>query len=152
MIAELLQQHLQPGTVLVAVGSLLHGDDGFGPVVAQGFAEKISLPVLDAGCAPENILGPLTRLAPQKIIILDALGFDGPVGSLHWASADELEPTGISTHGPSLEMFLTYVSQALAAEVYVLGAVPGRVALGDSMSPEMRDAADQLVSLITNIA
>lgn len=152
MIAGLLREHLRPGTVLVAVGNLLNGDDGFGPIVARGLAGKISLPILDAGCAPENILGSVMRLAPRKIIILDAVGCDGPVGSLHWIASDDLAPTGISTHGPSLEMFLCYVKEALAAEVYLVGAVAGHVGLGDAMSVEMRAAAAELVSLIVGAA
>lgn len=148
MIWTRLAEHIRPGCGLVGVGNILCGDDGLGPWVIHQLEGKILLPLLDVGQAPENSTGPLRRLQISKIIIFDALSLEAPVGSLHWIHPDDLESTGMSTHGPSLELFLRYIRQFLKAETYLVGVVPQTIGFGESMSKPVRQAAGKLVSFI----
>ena len=148
MIWTRLAKYIHPGCALVGVGNVLCGDDGFGPWVIRRLERKISLPLIDAGQAPENSTGLLRRFSADRILILDALSLDAPIGSLHWIHPDDLESAGMSTHGPSLELFLTYIRQFLPAEVYLVGVVPQTTGMGEIMSEPVRQAAGKLVSFL----
>lgn len=151
LIAERLAECIERGCVLVGVGNVMRGDDGFGPRVIEGLRCKTSLPLLDGGMAPENWLGPITRLSPAVVVVLDAVVLDAPTGSLHWLNPDQLQAAGVSTHASGLDMFLLFLAQAVAADVNILGTVPDRTGLGDSMSEEVGKAAEQLISIISQL-
>jgi len=153
VIKQILSQIiLQPPCLLVGIGNILRGDDSFGPRVIHLLRNQTSLPLVDAGCAPENSLGPITRLAPRQIILIDAVTLDAPPGSLHWIEPDELAPGGISTHALSLELMVNFIRQSTQAQVHILGVVPVRLGLGNSFSPQVARAAEQLVSIIKKLA
>ena len=143
-----LERHLDPRCVLVGVGNLLHGDDGFGPYVIGLLQSKTSLPLIDAGIAPENVCGGVVRLAPAAVVVFDAISLDAPPGSLHLIKPDELESEGISTHGPSLGLFLEYLKQSTSASVHIVGVIPAQIGLGDAMSTPVRAAAHELAGWI----
>ena len=141
-------QRLHPHCALVGIGNPLRGDDGFGPFVISLLQNRTSLPLLDGGLAPENLTGPLRRLAPSEVILFDALRIDGPAGSLHWLEPDQLDAVGCSTHGPSIDLFASYLHQNMAIQVRLIGVVPAQTTLGMSLSDNVRRSAQQLVDFI----
>jgi len=153
LISSLLRQHLKKDNcLLIGVGNILCGDDSFGPRVIQHLKGKTSLKVMDAGTAPENMLGPILNLAPEVVVIVDAVSLDAPIGSLHWLTPEELEGGGISTHAPSLDLLVSYIHQYNpGSRMYILGAVPSSTRLGDNISDELKQAADKLVSIIAEL-
>ena len=153
MISSLLRQHLKKDNcLLIGVGNILCGDDGFGPQVIQRLKGKTSLHLLDAGTAPENMLGPILNLAPGVVVIVDAVSLNAPIGSLHWLAPDELDGGSISTHAPSLDLLVSYIQQYNpGSQMYILGAVPSSTRLGDNISDELKQAAEKLVSIIAEL-
>ena len=148
----MLEQHIKPGSLLVGVGNTLCGDDGFGPLVIKLLQGKTSLSLLDAGSAPENSLGKIGKLAPSEIIFIDAISLEASAGSLHWIEPDELEHLGISTHAPSLDLLVSFIKQNNQnAQVHLVGTVPVQVGFGTAMSDEVRQAAEELVGLISTL-
>ena len=152
LIADRLAQSLKHRCALVGVGNRLRGDDGFGPLVIDLLAGKTSLQLFDVGSNPENYLGPITDAAPEEVILIDAIAFDAPVGSLHWLEPDDLLAAGTSTHAPSFDMFVSYMAQSIAAQTHILGVVPAQMQITAEISGPVRTAADRLASLITALS
>jgi len=66
--------------VLLCVGNCMMGDDGAGPLLAQlcGNHPPAGWTVIDGGAAPENDIGHIRELRPDRLVIVDAtdMGLD----------------------------------------------------------------------------
>ena len=77
MISQMFEKRL----LIFGCGSILWGDDGFGPAVVQRLNDKYNLPddvlVLDVGTSIRDILFDLalSEVKPQKLIIVDAVEY-----------------------------------------------------------------------------
>jgi len=151
VIAEKLALCIKRPCVLVGVGNVMRGDDGFGPLVIDLLRGQTSLPLFNVGQTPENWLGPIAAAAPANVIIFDAVSVDAPVGSLHWVEPEDLQMAGVSTHSLSLDVFASFLSQTAEAEVHLLGVVPEQTGLGDCMSAKVRQGVDRVVSMISDL-
>ena len=86
-------EHLGPGAVIVGIGNRDKGDDGAGPIVAERLASRGVERALDCGGVPENYVSRIARLEPTDVILVDAVDFDKPPGSIgFFGSADEYHP------------------------------------------------------------
>lgn len=130
---------IAPRTVIVGVGQELQGDDGAGVVVVKRLAELIepneSLRLIEAGHAPENVLGNIVRFRPSLLLFVDATQTNAPPGTIHWMSAGEADSVGGSTHTLSLAILGDYLHRETGAEVYVIGIEPMRIDFGAELSP-----------------
>ena len=151
MILDILSEHLQSNCALVGVGNVLYGDDGFGPQIIKQLKNETCVPLLDGGIAPENLTGPLNTLRPEVVIIFDAVALEAPAGSLHWLTPQDLETTGISTHGPSLDILMDYLRQNLDVKIFIVGIVPAQIALGQNLSKTVRTVTQRLVDFISKL-
>ena len=152
MIKDKLSQCVQRSCLLVGIGNTLRSDDGFGPLIIKLLRGKTFLPLIDAGSAPENVLGPISKLAPEEIILLDALSLEGPVGSLHWVEPSELDDIGISTHSPSLNLFVSFIKEYNAkAQIHLIGVVPERLDFAGEMTDKVRHAACELAEIFSSM-
>ena len=153
MIREnLLQRGDGKKILLLGMGNFLRGDDGFGPWVIRHLKDKTSLMLLDAGANPENMFGPLRRLRPEEIIIVDAVSLDAPPGSLHWLDPRQIDNVGLSTHAPSLDLFITFLqANRMDAPVHIIGVVPSQLNMAGRLSPEVQEAAHAVVALIAEL-
>jgi len=147
-----LKECLTRRCVLVGVGNTARGDDGFGPLLVRKLRGKTSLALVDAGSVPENWLGPIGQMAPSVVIVADAVSLEAPAGSLCWVPPEKLEGVGVSTHAPSLDMFVSFLKQTIAAEVYILGAVPEKVGFNEPVSAVIRRAIDEVTGLISALS
>ena len=137
--------------MLVGIGNTLCGDDGFGPLLIRQLQNHTSLRLIDVGCAPENSLAPLCQLSPQKIIIADAVNLDSPAGSIHLLASDQLETCTFSSHGPSIDMFVSLLSQMTDAQIHILAVVPQSTELGQPLSAPVQSALNDLADNISHL-
>lgn len=86
-------------------GSILFGDDGFGPAVAQYIKEKMDVPedvdVEDVGTAAAKILFTLlhSEEIPEKIIIVDAITLKGKIpGEIFEIGLDDLPESKVGAY------------------------------------------------------
>ncbi len=153
LIRHNLHKCLKNKCLVVGVGNSLRGDDAFGPLAIKQLKGKTSLPLLDAGVAPENLMGPIRRLNPANIIILDAVSTDAPPGSLHWIDPNDLDQISVSTHASSLDLLFSYLkNDNPKVKMYILGAVPTRIGLGESISEPIDQALNEIVALFNELA
>jgi hydrogenase 3 maturation protease len=147
-------------TLVLGVGNAMKGDDGVGPYVAARLTERKERdadPPCDAGsrvtaldCAmtPENHTSVVRRLRPGLLVIVDAAEMGLSAGECRIIAAHRVGSLGLSTHSMPLSLFMDYVSDMVGRTV-LIGVQPRTMALGEGISPEVRDAGDELVALLT---
>ena len=148
--SEALAPLLERRWLLVGVGNVLRGDDGFGPFLARALDER-GLPALDGGPAPENLTGPILRAAPEVLLLADAADFGAEPGALRLVDPAELDTGSGSTHDPGFDLLLDYLGRNREMEVALIAAQPATLEFGAVMSPAVEDALDRAADVIASV-
>jgi hydrogenase 3 maturation protease len=112
---------------------------------------KVPYEVIDAGTAPENWTGVITRLEPDTIIMVDALYFEGEPGEMKIFSGEDLRSGKISTHDVSPKLLIQYLKESTKADIYVLGIKPQSNKLGEGLSPRVKLALNNLSATLLSL-
>jgi hydrogenase 3 maturation protease len=107
--------------------------------------------VVDCGETPENFLGVIARMKPEKVIVIDAADFGGEAGEVRAVARQEVGGGGVSTHAPRLTLFTDFVEAQAGAETYFLAIQPGNLRLGEPMGAAVDRAARELADLINEV-
>ena len=125
------------------MGNDISGDDAFGPMLARKLEPVLGKFAIDAGLAPENWTGPITKLAPQKILIADAVAFGGNAGEMRIIDPENLANGLPATHGPGLGAFIEIILTRLPnCEIKILAVQPAQTGIMKPMSEEVARAVD----------
>lgn len=138
-------------TVIVGIGNVLKGDDGVGPLVCEQLSGKTSAELINAGTVPENYIQPIIKKAPQNLLVVDAIDFAAPVGTIEIFTPEQLSSLVISTHTLSPRLFVDMVCRALDVDVYFVGIQPAQTQMGQPMSARVSRAARELSDAISGI-
>jgi len=138
-------------TLIVGIGNVLKGDDGVGPLVCEQLAEKTSAELIDAGTVPENYIQPIIKKAPQNLLVIDAIDFGAPAGTIRIFEPERLNSYALSTHTLSPRLFVDMVCQDIKVNVYFIGIQPAQTQLGQSISPEASEAVQQLSQILAEV-
>jgi len=142
---EHLRLHLQGKVVILGIGNNLRSDDGAGSLLASRIKDKVPYIVYDAGPNPENYLGKIIKDHPDNIVIIDAADFGGRPGEVRELEGDEIKTVNLfSTHNASLSLTINYLKNDLSADIIILAIQPGSISFGDSLTPEVKKALDNL--------
>jgi len=139
-LARELAGLLSPATVVVCVGSELHGDDGAALAVAESLAGELPWTVFNAATAPESFIGKIAAAAPDVVVLVDATDFGGSPGGVALIPAERIVGQGPSTHGPSPRMFLQALLAIHPCRCFVLGIQPLSTEVGAPLSEPVRQA------------
>lgn len=139
-----LKNILKGKVVILCVGNIERGDDGAGPCLAKMIKGRVPYEVIDAGVAPENWTGVVTRLKPDTIVIVDAVCFEGEPGDVKIFSGEELRSGKISTHDVSPKLLIAYLKESTKAVIYVLGIKPESNEFGRGLSATLKTSLDVL--------
>ena len=137
--------------VVLGIGNTLRGDDCFGPEVADRLSSLIPGRAFDAGTVPEDFLGPIVKLRPALVIIVDAASFDGSLGELRLLRIDQLCGNCLGTHAPSLSLIEQFLSSECGAKTVVLAAQPGTMAFGEPQCPQIEAAIEGACSILKSV-
>lgn len=144
-----------PRAAVVALGSVVMGDDGAGAAALATLEARYALPagveVLDLG-TPGPYLAEYLR-GYEAVIVLDTVRMPGAPGSLHVLSGEDFRASAsprLTPHSPDLGAALADLALRgePVPEVTVLGVVPARIAAGTDLSP----AVDQAVPFLATLA
>lgn len=131
--------------VILGIGNALRGDDAFGSNLANRIDGKVSLKVLDAGCAPENFLGSITKYQPDTVLLIDAVDFGGDAGEMRLSEIEDIKTRNFFlTHNASLNLFSDYLKSGTKTKVYLLAVQPQDIAFGEKMSAHMEERLEEL--------
>jgi len=139
-------------TVIVGIGNILKGDDGAGPLVCEQLKRgKVCADLIDAGTVPENYIQPIIKKALKNLLVIDAIDFGAPPGTIKIFKPEQLNSHAISTHTLSPRLFVDMVCQNIKLDVYFVGIQPAQVQLGQSISPQVSQAIQQLSQVLTEV-
>lgn len=139
---------LKGKVVIVGIGNIIRGDDGFGPALIEKLKNTAGVVCLDAGTAPENYLGKIVGENPDTILIVDAVCLDKNPGEYEILRGNDIEKYGFTTHDISPKMFIEYLQSQTKANIYMLGIQPENVSFGQGLSEKIKKAAEEIANLI----
>lgn len=151
-LAEHLGEVVLPSTVIVCVGNDLCGDDGAGPAVAAALAGALPWHVLDTQTVPESFLMKIVDRKPESVVLIDALDFAAPPGTVDLVDADRIGGQGPSTHGPAPLAFLDVLNMMHPCRRAVVGIQPGQTDPGLPISDEVARAVRLVVDAFRLLA
>ena len=138
---------------MVGIGNEFYGDDAAGIRVARSLERKqragrshaprpipVSLQVIDAGLAPENVTGAVRRFAPDLVILVDAALMGEPAGAVRWLDWQETTGLSAATHALPPYMVARYLASELSCEVALIGIQPHASDFGSPLSLPVRRA------------
>jgi len=145
------------GVLVVGVGNVLLGDEGFGVHVvrdlARDTAPRDDVAWLDAGTALLDCAGELAR--HRHVILVDAIRAGAPPGTIHRIAdamrlADEPAARSLSLHGWGVAETLGAVRRLglVPPAIELIGAEPDRIEPGMELSPPLAEAAERVVAIL----
>jgi hydrogenase 3 maturation protease len=149
---EQLSKLRDSSSLVIGIGNRLKSDDGAGPFVCEQLQKaSIKAEIIDAGTVPENYIQRIIKKAPRTLLIIDAMDFQASPGTIKIFRPEQLNSSVTSTHTLSPRLFADVVSQDIKADVYFVGIQPAHTRLGDSMSPQVCQAAQRLAQMLTDV-
>lgn len=112
--------------VLLCVGNSMMGDDGAGPLLAEKFraAPQGNWQLIDGGSAPENDIGAIRALRPDRLLIVDATDMGLNPGDIRLIDPNDIADMFImTTHNMPLNYLVDQLQDAVG-EVLFLGIQP----------------------------
>ena len=137
--------------VILGVGNLLFGDDGFGPEVAQRLAAGYHLPddiyVMDVGTGARKLLFTITLsdTRPQELVIVDAVDWGQEIGRVAAVPVEALPIHKIddfSLHQVPTSNMLRELQERCGVKVTVIACDVGPIMqeMRAGLSPQVSEA------------
>jgi coenzyme F420 hydrogenase subunit delta len=156
---ELMPAFCQARVLVLGVGNVLFGDDGFGPAVIDSLFQHYDIPddvyVMDVGTGVRKLLFTLILgdTHPEEIVIVDAVDWGFLIGEVKEIAADELPMTKIddfSLHQVPTSNMLRELQDLCEVKVSVvvcdIGNLPQKIDPG--LSPKVKQAVKIAVEKI----
>ncbi len=147
MSEESLPEYVQKRVLVLGVGNVLFGDDGFGPAAVDHLSRNCDIPkdvhVMDVGTGAGDILFTvgLSPKKPEKIIILDAVDVNKKPGEIFQLKIEDLPDsklTDFSLHLFPSSNILRELRDQMNIEIIILACqaeqIPDSVRMGLSES------------------
>lgn len=142
-------RHIFKGkVVIVGIGNIMKGDDGFGPALIEKLSGKVKAVCINAGNSPENYAGKIVKENPDTVLLVDAAHLDLEPGQYEILAPPEILKSGFTTHDISPRVFIDYLGSQTKAKIFLLGVEPQNILLGDEMSEPAKKALDDIEILI----
>jgi len=146
-----LKDILEGKIVILGIGNIIRGDDGFGPLLIEKIKDEAKVMCLDGGTAPENYLGKIAKESPDTVLIVDAVHLGKNPGEYEILRQEDIEKCGFTTHDISPVMFIEYLTKETRASIYMLGVQPQGIELGSEMSEELKTVLGELSEKILEV-
>jgi hydrogenase 3 maturation protease len=138
---------------VLAVGSDLNGDDGVALRVVELLEPHVgdgkTLHTFVGATAPENCTGPIRRLNPSHLIVIDAADVGKPPGTIEWIDTARLTGITFCTHALPLNVIIDYILKSCPeCEVIVLGVQPQRLDFAQPLTAPVEAAARAIAAAL----
>jgi len=144
-----LKNRLQGKISILGIGNRLRGDDGIGPEIIKRVNKPLSsLVLLDVGETPENYLGKIIREKPNTVVLIDAVDFGAPPGTINIIESHNIGDGSLSTHNISLKIIMEYLQKETSADVFLLGIQPKNTEFGKEISEPVRESLKKIVRML----
>ena len=146
-----LKDILKGKVIIIGIGNIIRGDDGFGPLLIEKIKSRAEVMCLDGGTAPENYLGKIVKENPDTVLIIDAVHLGKNPGEYEILKGEDIAKCGFTTHDISPVMFIEYLTKETGANIYMLGVQPRGIELGSEMSQELKIILDEVSGKILEV-
>ena len=150
-----LKNKLKGKILIIGLGNVMRGDDGAGPELIRRLnSSKLSainseLFLMDVGEVLENYLGKIVKYKPDTILLVDAVDFKVPPGSIKVIDIETIKNESFSTHNISLKLTLGYLKERTKADIFVLGIQPKNLGMNSRFSKPVKQAIEQIEKYLT---
>ena len=150
MTEENIPEYIKKRVLILGVGNILFGDDGFGPAAADYLLKNYKIPndvcVMDVGIGAGEVLFTvgLSQDKPEKIIIFDAVDVKRKPGEIFELSIDDLpanKVTDFSLHLFPATNLLKELRDQIGVDIVILACQAERIP--DSVSPGLSNSVKQ---------
>lgn len=159
MPKEVVPEYVKKRVLILGVGNVLFGDDGFGPAAAEYMLGNCKIPddvyVMDVGISAGDILFniALSQVKPKKIILLDAVDLKRKPGEVFELSIEDLPKSKMSDfcmHFFPSPNILKELKDNMDVNVIILACQAER--MPDAVSPGLSDAVAQALPRASEMA
>jgi len=156
---ETVPEYVRKRVLILGVGNMLFGDDGFGPAAAEYALKNCKIPddvyVMDVGTGAGDVLFTvgLSQEKPEKIIVLDAVDVKRKPGEIFELSIDELpanKVTDFSLHLFPATNLLKELRDQMGVDVVILACQAERIP--DAVRPGLSDSVMQALPKAAEMA
>jgi len=141
---------------LVGMGHPLRSDDFVGSYVVKTLIEEAkgalldNVHLVDAEDNVEALINRISELRPRHVIFVDACEMHVRPAEKRLISVTQTTYPFFTTHGIPLKL----IAERLLSdsEVWILAIQPKNTDFGETLSPEIREAADSISSFIMKLA
>lgn len=142
----MLRSTIDERTLLICIGNELRGDDAVGIYIGRELQSK-NFGNIIVTSSPENYIDVIRRKSPERIVLIDAADFGEQPGSIVFTELREL-PHTMSSHRIPFSKIMKFLG---IDKVYILGIQPKRVDFSEEITPEVRNSADIIISLLSEL-
>jgi coenzyme F420 hydrogenase subunit delta len=149
---NVVPEYAKKRVLILGVGNVLFGDDGFGPSAVEHMLKNCEIPedvhAMDVGIGSGDILFnvALSQTKPEKIIILDAVDMKKKPGEVFQMSVDDLPASKLSDFSmhffPSANL-LKELRDQMNIKITIVACQAER--MPDSVSPGLSDSVRQAI-------
>jgi len=159
MPEEPMPEYVKKRVLILGVGNILFGDDGFGPAAVDYLLKNRRIPddvyVMDVGTGAGDVLFTvaLSQKKPEKIIVLDAVDMKRKPAELFELSIDDLPAnkiTDFSMHLFPSANLLKDLRDQMGVEVYILACQAELIP--DSVNPGLSSSVKQALPKAAEMA
>lgn len=149
-VKALRKNNKPPRIAVVGIGHELRGDDAAGVSVAHVLKQYAGeqLLVIEGGSTPENHTGLLRQFGPDLVLLVDTADINEIPGSVRWLQWKATTGVSASTHTLPVYILATYLNSELGCEVALIGIQPEQLAIGESLSPAVKTAVDEIAEVL----
>ena len=154
-----MPEYVKKRVLILGVGNVLFGDDGFGPAAADYLLNNCKIPddvyVMDVGIGAGDVLFTvgLSQKKPEKIIILDAVDMKRKPGEIFELPIDDLpanKVTDFSLHLFPSANLLKELKDQMGVDIVILACQAERIP--DAVSPGLSDSVAQALPKAAKMA
>lgn len=148
-IQEILLPSAAGRTLYITLGNDMRGDDGIGPYIGSQcppLSENQSM--INAGEHPENIIDEVIKMAPSKIVFIDAADFGQAPGTIASIPLEALPEHTLSTHRFPIAVLANLIMQDCQAEVIFIGIQLAQVNFNAPLTPMVLRAGQDILASI----
>ena len=132
--------------VLLGIGNDLLGDDGVGPYIARNVSTN-HWKAFDGGSVPENFIRPIRNLAPDLLVLVDAVDMGMSPGTVRIIPVEAIRDHGFGSHQISLA-HLIGILESFCSRVVLVGVQPRCLDPDTPLTPPVISAADSILTLL----
>ena len=138
---------------VLGIGDELRREDRLGMLAARE-VEALRLPdvrVFLAGVVPESFTGPIRRVRPDHVLLLDAAEFGARPGTARVLHPAEVGGSRFSTHAIPLPVVIAYLEETAQADVTLIGIQPDLRATAAGLTPAEEAGLLHLVASLQRV-